>query len=167
MKLNVGCGGRRLPGYTGVDVVERSASDIVAPADKIPLPGGAVEEVLAVHVLEHVFVWEAPNLLREWARLLQPGGLLVLELPDIVKCARNIVDGRMKGGKDPDQLGMWGAYGDPRSKDPWMNHKWGYAFKTLAPMVAEAGFIKIVEKPTQFHPAGRDHRDFRLEARKP
>lgn len=167
IRLNVGCGGRRLTGYTGVDVVKRPAADIVAPAHAIPLSDGCAEEVLAIHVVEHVYVWEVPALLKEWHRLLAPGGRLVLEMPDLMKACRNVLDGVMKGGKDPDQLTLWALHGDPRAKDPLMNHKWSHTFKSLAPTVKEAGFVDVVEKPTQFHPAGRDHRDFRLEARKP
>lgn len=167
MRLNIGAGGRRLPGYTGVDVVPRPGADIIAPANKVPLEDGVAEEILAIHLVEHVHLWEAPGLLKEWFRLMAPGGLLVLELPDIVKCCRNIAENYTMAGKHPDQAGLWGMYGDPREKDPFMGHKWGYTFKTLSPMVAEAGFIKIVERPTQWHPVGRDRRDFRLEARKP
>jgi len=122
---------------------------------------------MAVHLLEHVHLWQAPDLLREWFRLLKPGGLLVLELPDIVKCCRNIADNYTMAGKHPDQAGLWGCYGDPRERDPYMAHKWGYTFQSLSPMVAEIGFIKIAERQTQWHPVGRERRDFRLEARKP
>ena len=144
----------------------RPAADIVAPADKIPLGDGCATEVMAIHLVEHVYIWEVPDLLREWHRLLRPGGLLVLEMPDLIKTCRNVIEGRVVGGKHPDQLTMWSLFGDPRDKDPYMNHKWCHTFKTLAPTVAEAGFIKIVERQTQWHPAGREHRDFRLEARR-
>ena len=166
MKLNIGAGGRRLPGYTGVDVVERPGADIVAPAHAIPLADAVAEEVMAIHLVEHLLPWDLKTALAEWHRLLRPGGMLVLEMPDLVKCCKNIIDGRMKGGKHPDQLGMWGLFGDNRYEDPYMLHRWAYTFATLSPLVEAAGFRKIVERPTQFHPAGRDHRDFRLEARK-
>lgn len=166
MKLNIGAGGRRLAGYTGVDVVERPGADIVAPAHQIGLADGVAEEVMAIHLVEHLLPWDLKTALSEWHRLLQQGGLLVLEMPDLIKCCKNIIDGRMKGGKHPDQLGMWGLFGDDRYQDPYMLHRWAYTFKTLAPIVESVGFVKIVERPTLFHPAGRDHRDFRLEARK-
>jgi predicted SAM-dependent methyltransferase len=167
LRLNVGCGGRRLPGYTGVDVIPRPAADIVSPADAIPLPSNSVEEILAIHVVEHVHQWEVPSLLKEWFRLLKPGGRLVMEMPDIIKCAKNVAEGYTYAGKHPDQAGMWGIFGDSRLKDPYMIHKWGWHFKSLSPLVKEAGFVKLKEERTQFHPVGRERRDFRMEAIKP
>lgn len=165
MRINVGCGGRVLKGYTGVDIVKRPGADIIAPADKIPLPDGSCEEVLAVHLVEHVHRWEAEGLLREWFRLLKPGGLLALEMPDLIKCCYNIVNDVK--GKHPDQLGLWGIFGDDRLKDPYMAHKTGWTFSTLAPLVVKVGFVEPTELDTEFHTAGRIVRDFRLEARKP
>lgn len=167
IRLNVGCGGRRLPGYIGIDAVERSAADIIAPANKLPFEDNQAEELMAIHVCEHLVPWDLPPTLAEWFRVLKPSGRLVLEMPDLLKCCQNVLDGVMKGGKHPDQLGMWGLYGDSRLRDKWMLHSWSYTFKTLEPLVKEAGFIKITEHRTQFHPAGRDVRDFRLEALKP
>ena len=164
MRLNIGCGNRRLPGYTGVDAIPRPAADIVAPAHEVPLPDGCADEVLAVHLVEHVFAWQVPALFAEWHRLLKPGGHLVLEMPDAMKCARNLIEGRQ--GKKPDQLSMWGLYGDDTLRDPYMMHKAGWWFDRLRPVVEAAGFIKIVERDTVFHPAGRGVRDFRLEARR-
>lgn len=165
MKLNVGCGNRRLNGYTGIDAVARPAADIVAPAGAIPLKDGCAVEVLAVHLVEHAFSWEVPLLLAEWHRLLAPGGRLVLELPDLRKCARNLLEGRT--GRKPDQLHMWGIFGDDTLRDPYMMHKSGWWFDRLAPLVSAAGFLNVVERETQFHAAGRLIRDFRLEACKP
>lgn len=165
MRLNIGAGKRRLPGYTGVDVVQRDSVDIVAEAHAIPLPDGCADEVLAVHLLEHVFEWQAPDLLREWHRLLKPGGALVLEMPDILKACRNLLEQR-RIGKHVDQAHMWAIYGDQTLNDPLMMHKAGWWFDRLKPVVEGVGFVDVVERETRFHPAGRGVRDFRLEARK-
>lgn len=162
MKINVGCGGRRIEGYTGIDAVERPAADIIARADSIPLPDGSVDEIMAIHLFEHFYQWECDTVIAEWKRLLKPGGQLVLELPNLIKCCENVISGRMVGGKHPEQLGMWGCYGDPRESDPFMAHRWGWTPKTLTAFLKGNGFIKIFEEPTKFHPAGRDHRDMRI-----
>lgn len=165
MKINVGCGNRRLPGYVGVDAVARPAADHVAPADKLPFADASADEVLAVHVVEHVYEWEVPSLLQEWARVLRPGGALVLELPDLRKAAANLVQGRTLG-RHPDQAHLWAIYGDPTTRDPYMIHRSGWWFDRLRPLVEAAGFKDCVERATVFHPVGRHVRDFRLEARR-
>lgn len=166
MRLNVGAGDRILPGWTGVDVTQRKGADIIADARAIPLDDGSVDELMAIHLVEHVHSWQVPELLNEWARLLRREGLLILEMPDLMKACQNIVDGRMKGGKHPDQLGLWALYGDQRTQDSFMCHRFAWSFATLTPLVEAAGFMNICERPTQFHPAGKEFRDFRMEARK-
>lgn len=163
MRLNIGAGKRRLPGYTGIDMVAREGVDIVAPAHAIPLPDGCADEVLAIHLVEHVYPWQVPDLLAEWHRLLRPAGLLVLEMPDLLKACRNLAEGR-RIGKHPDQAHIWAIYGDDTLRDPLQMHKAGWWFERLEPVVQAAGFCEIVERETIFHPAGRGVRDFRLEA---
>lgn len=167
MKLNIGCGEKRLPGYTGVDVVARGAADIVAPAQKIPLADDVADEVLAIHLLEHFYQWEADDALAEWKRLLKPGGKLALELPNLKKCMENVLSGFTKDGKHPDQMGWWGLFGDPRQRDPYMSHKFGYTPESLKAMLERHGFTRITEQPTQFHRTGKIHRDMRIEATAP
>ena len=169
MKLNVCCGGRILPGYVNVDVAHESgkpAPDILADARRIPLEDGCADEILCIHGFEHFYRWEVDTLATEWKRLLKPGGCLVLELPDLLKCCENIVTDYRQAGKHPDQAGMWGLYGDPRLESPLMCHRWGWTPRTLRSFLKSHQFVDIVDQQTEWHPAGRMHRDMRLVARK-
>jgi SAM-dependent methyltransferase len=166
VKLNIGCGHRRIEGYKGVDLTQREGVDIVAPAHAVPLPDASVDEVMAVHLVEHLYAWDVPTALAEWFRLLQPRGLLVLEMPDLLKACRNIAQD-LQGRKHPDQIGMWAIYGDDRLRDPLMVHRSGWWFERLRPVVEGVGFERVTERETVFHPVGRALRDFRLEAYKP
>lgn len=165
-KLNIGCGSRRLAGYIGIDAIPRPAADMVAPAWAIPLPDNSVDEIISLHLWEHFYRWECDAVMHEWRRLLKPDGLLVLELPNLLKCCQNILTGKVRGGKDPNQLGYWGLFGDPREKDPFMSHRWGWTPSTLSAFLKEHGFYYIREEETQWHPAGRTDRDMRFTARK-
>jgi len=169
VRLNIGCGARVLDGWTNCDIVRNPAAprdpEILCDAKAIPLPDGCAEMAQAIHVFEHFYRWEAEGVLREWRRLLKPGGVLILELPNLVKCCENFLSGRKRGGKDPDQLARWGIYGDPRTGDKFMNHPWGYSPDEVIDLLHANGFTDAVERPTQFHPAGRAPRDMRIEAR--
>src|SRR5690606_36093583 len=118
MKVNV-CSGRHvLPGWVNVDVVvsthkkAKGPPEILADMRKIPLPDNSADELMCIHGIEHVVPWEAKKALLEWRRILKPGGLLVIECPDLLKCCKNLIAGFTLPGKHPDQYGMWGLYGD-------------------------------------------------------
>lgn len=158
MKLNIGCGQAHVKGYVNCDVqAGKRTPDLICDARSIPLDDGVASEVMALHLIEHFYRWEAPAALGEWRRLLKPGGLLVLELPNLEAACRNLLAGT------PDSQSMWPLYGDPSQCDPYMCHRWGYTPKTLAELLTECGFTDIKIKQPQTH--GRQvNRDMRAEA---
>lgn len=146
-----------LDGWLSVGLEERH--DIRADVRSLPLPDNSADEAMAIHVLEHIQRWEADAALAEWFRVLKPGGRLTLELPELHRCCRAILDGA------EDRNGVWGLYGDPGYKDELMTHKWGWAERELISALQAAGFRKVVVRPLQFH-GRRKLRDIRLEVRK-
>lgn len=164
VRLNLGCGRKVLDGWVNVDIAVSDKAprepEVLSDLRAIPLHDGCADEAMAIHVIEHFYRWEVPAVLAEWLRLLKPGGLLVLECPDVLKCARNLLAG------DIDSQSYWGLYGDPAHEDPFMCHRWGWTPATLRAELAAAGFRDIRETVPQWHKAGRTRRDMRLEARK-
>lgn len=169
MRLNVCCGRKILPDYMNIDIVPTGDAkpDILCNALSVPLPDDCADEVMCIHGFEHFYRWEVDQLAQEWKRLLKSGGILVLELPNLVKCCANIVSGYKKPGKHPDQFGMWGLFGDPRTSNPHMIHRWGWSPETLGDFLAEQGFVEIREEVTQWHLGGRANRDMRIVCKKP
>jgi predicted SAM-dependent methyltransferase len=82
-RVEVGSGGSPQPGYLHIDLDPGSPHlEYVAPADRLPLPDGWADELLASHVLEHVEPRRLRATLREWRRVLRPGGTVVIHTPD-------------------------------------------------------------------------------------
>jgi len=152
VKLNLGAGGQVLEGWTSVDLV--GEPDIRADVRRLPLPDEYADEVQAIHVFEHLYRWEALDVLIEWRRVLKTGGKLALEMPDLLKCCANILG----GGNE--RSGVFGLYGDPNYGDPLMLHRWAYTPAELAGLMREAGFAKPKLRPVQWH---KKYRDMRLE----
>ena len=171
MKLNLGCGDKILEGYVNVDVAPARASvrpDVICDLHRLaPFGDDSVDEILAVHVIEHFWRWEVVDVLREWLRVLKPGTPMVLECPNLLSaCEQFLADPDRFSGPGPEgQKTMWVFYGDPRWRDPLMVHRWGYTPRSLAQVMGEAGLTTLRQEPAQFKL--REPRDMRMVGIKP
>jgi len=161
VKYNMGCGARKLAGYINVDINPNVKPDLISDVRKVArTEDNSADEIMAVHVVEHFYLWEVEDLLTEWKRILKPGGKLVIECPNIQFAA-----GQLAAGNANPQLTMWCFWGDPSTRDPYNMHKWGYTPETLAEIVSACGgFERVSTPPAQFKLGSP--RDFRVEAYK-
>ena len=169
-KLHLGCGDKLLAGYINVDAVARAGvtPDVVCDIrDLKAFQDRYAEEILAVHVIEHFFRWEVDALLKEWLRVLRPGGRMVIECPNLVSACERYLDleKEIGHGESEPQRTMWVFYGDPRWKDPLMTHRWGYSPEGLAQLMRSVGLVNVRQEPAQFKL--REPRDMRLVGEKP
>jgi ubiquinone/menaquinone biosynthesis C-methylase UbiE len=70
-----------------VDLLPAAHVDIVGPVERLPMTDGSVSLIYASHILEHFGRYEYKAVLREWIRVLHPGGVLRLAVPDFAACA--------------------------------------------------------------------------------
>lgn len=156
LKINIGAGSQVIEGWQslGLEPHHDIAADFSKP---LPFEPGSVDALMAIHTFEHLYRWQAVPVLADWFAVLKPGGELVLELPELMRCCRNVLDGA--GGE---RRGVWGLFGDPGYEDPLMTHKWCYSESELRGLLVAAGFRKVRFKEPQFH--GRKRlRDIRVE----
>lgn len=160
VKLNIGCGDKKVPGYIGIDIVDRG-QEIVADIRNIPLPDNHADEILSVHVIEHVYQWEAAPLLTEWLRILKPGGKMVIECPNLLRVLRTVFE----TGEITVPMFWWPIYGNQHLKDPLMCHKYGYTPETLVNLMKSVGLTEVKQE-TALYKMG-EKRDMRVTGVKP
>lgn len=171
IRLNLGCGDMLLPGYVNVDVAAerrgRQPDVLCDIRDLSAFPDNHADEVMAIHVIEHFYRWEVVGLIKEWVRVLKPGGQLVLECPNLLSACEALLANPEQAAQ-PGQGGsrtMWCFYGDPSWQDPLMCHRWLYTPQSLAQVMHEAGLRDLAQKAPQFK--ARHPRDMRVVGSKP
>ena len=170
VRLNLGCGDKILEGYINVDVASERVGklpDVVCDIRKLDnFRDNFADEILAVHVVEHFWRWEVFEILKEWVRVLKPGGRMILECPNLKSACEEFlknVDKHSQPGQEG-QRTMWVFYGDPAWQDPLMVHRWGYTPLSLAQVMFESGLDNLLQEPAQYKL--REPRDMRITGRK-
>jgi len=98
VKLHLGCGPKNIPGFIHVDVIDDDHIHHRCSVCALPYDDDKVDLIYASHVLEHFGRWEMHNVLREWYRVLAPGGVLRLAVPDFCACAKIYYEEGLKDG---------------------------------------------------------------------
>lgn len=153
MRLNLGAGEMNLTDWNNVDLPDVDLSLFPWPWDN-----GAVDEILASHVLEHFTRQDGFHFLRECHRILRPGGVLHVAVPDMDK----FIDCRLAGDFSPLSGYAWTDLnyfmgGDGSEKRAPYRHRYMYSWASLAWMMTGAGF----DVQRRREPAPFDNLEFR------
>jgi predicted SAM-dependent methyltransferase len=146
-KLHIACGTVKFKGWVNVDrdPVNKIIDVTWDVRQPFPIENGSVRFIYNEHFLEHLTVPEGLAFLRECRRLLEPGGVLRVAMPDLAECVRQ--------------------YYENDWRQPWMKkygfewiqtrcetiniafreweHKWLYDREELHRRLREAGFENI------------------------
>lgn len=160
--LNVGCGPRditRLHQYfppplwreVRLDADAAVEPDVLAALPEMTaVPDAQVDAVWTSHLLEHLYGCEVPQALREFHRVLRPGGVAMIFAPDLQAAAERIAQGR---GEEPlytSGLGpvcamdmVYGFGPALAAGNILMAHRTGFTAAILERLLGEAGFIGV------------------------
>lgn len=91
VKLNLGCGTNKIPGFLNVDTEKTCKPDILCDfvSKKLPLKSGTVDEIVFFHCIEHIRKCFHKRILTEIWRLLKPGTQVFISYPEFSKCYKN------------------------------------------------------------------------------
>ena len=173
-RLEIGTGQTRLHGFETLNVVYHRATDYIHDAARpLPFADSSFSIVYASHVLEHIPWYQGLAVVRDWVRVLEPGGALELWVPDALLICRTLVAceeshssaaikddwWRFNARQDP---ALWAAgrlfsYGDGTGAARSPNwHRALYTPRFLASVMKSAGPSEI-ERLEPSHVRGDDH----------
>ena len=152
IRLNLGCGTERIPGYIACDLYEEGA-DMKFDAAELPFADNMVDEIRAYHLIEHFTFNNAFKVLREWHRALKPGGILVMETPDLFHTCKKFTE----SGID-DQIKLYGHFFAWPDLSPGQVHYFLYTESQMMWTLSGCGFSSAVRvAPDSIYAAANPH----------
>lgn len=156
MRLNLGAGSQDLDGFIAVDI---EGGDVRHDLGAFPWPvdPDSVTEIMASHILEHFDRHTGRAFLAECYRILMPGGVLRLAVPD----SDVFTDCRLAGDWDAVRGYPWidanHFYGGDHTEErPHWRHKYAYTFGLLEHILRDIGFVLV----TRRGPCELDNQDY-------
>jgi predicted SAM-dependent methyltransferase len=83
MKLHLGCGKNIKPNYINIDAFEKGDAITNVDIFNMPYEDRSVDEIVCEHMIEHIKFKDEEVFWREIYRLLRPGGVAIIEAPDM------------------------------------------------------------------------------------
>jgi predicted SAM-dependent methyltransferase len=161
MVLHLGAGGKRIANASNCDLYDPAADRRLDATDLAEIESGTVDIVEHHHMIEHLDAAQLERGLREWARVLKPGGLLIVSAPDLEAVLREWLS---MDETDRWDYGIKMIYGS--QEHAGMFHKTGFTAARMASVVARVGLTQqwsyrgYPRRPTpSFISISRKHRD--------
>ena len=170
IKLHLGCGKTHLQGWVNIDVNNFAFADIVCnfmDLRNIYL-NDSVSSIKMIHSISYLRLFEARDFFKMCFDLLIHNGTFILEFPDIIKCAKIIIE---NDKKDNEQYieGVRGFYAfdlnEVKNKKKYIPYMFGWSAGHIEQELIKIGFSNILISDGEEH--NRPWRDTRIEAKKP
>jgi len=153
LKLHLGCGFNIRPGWVNIDLLSIRADLSLDLREPWPFPDCSVEAIYSEHMFEHLaYPTEVQHVLQESCRVLYPGGIFEVGVPD--------TDWVMQSWSDP-VADYWKyareLFHPPtcRTRMEHVNHHfrqdgqhlYAWDWETLRMVLRDAGFVEIRKRP--------------------
>jgi predicted SAM-dependent methyltransferase len=139
IRLNLGCGKHKTPGFVNIDLDPNVNPDMVFDLSKnLPYPKNSVHSIFASHILEHLHMNLSERVLKNWYDVLKKDGILEIMVPNLTWAAQRILE-------DEDIKDDWilkVIYGG--EWNGFQHHQTGFTPKRLTNLLERIGFkIKL------------------------
>lgn len=160
--LHVGCGSKTIASMpeifrtgewaeTRLDINPDANPDILCSmTDMAPVPTASFDAVWSAHNLEHLYFHEVVPALREFARVVRPGGFVMVAVPDLQTVAERIAQGRIDEPIYTSPAGpvcpldvIYGLRPALEAGNEFMAHKMGFTAESLGECFIDAGLGKV------------------------
>jgi predicted SAM-dependent methyltransferase len=152
ISVNIGSGGKGRAGWVNIDARRHRDSELVLDVRRgLPLADNQAARIFAEHVVEHLdFRHDIPRVFGEFHRVLRPGGVLRIVVPD----GRRFVEAYISGDNERWRELGWDLERLPADLFTPMHvlnhifhqggeHLFAYDFATIAYALRRAGFREI------------------------
>jgi len=149
--LHAGSGLEPLPASLGdceevrLDIDPDTKPDIVASILDLG-DIGPFSTVYSSHTLEHVYPHQVPVVLREFHRVLSPGGHAIIFVPDLEGLSLS-QEALFESPRGPiTAMDLFYGFAPAIELNPHMAHHTGFTSQTLESALREAGFARVITR---------------------
>jgi len=167
VRLHLGCGQDYWRGYVNVDISADVLCDVRMDFIRIGerYQQESVAEVVLIHSLSYLRLWQARDLFAELFRILEKGGRIIIELPDLAKCAQKLLACEGNLAEYLEAVRGLYAFGMDQidHREMFTPYSFGWSSWHLKQELEKVGFRQVTVCDPQTHER-RIWRDTRLEA---
>ena len=137
MKLNIGCGKKFEPEYCNIDLYNDLVADKTMSALSLEFGDFSCEEIKAIHVIEHLGLYESIYALSEFFRVLERNGKIIIETPNMEETFQAYLNSDFETKK---HVLSW-IYG---LLHRGLLHKFGFPSQLLKEILEKLDFFKLI-----------------------